>query len=241
MTLPRRFAYSRWKYIAVAALLCVLAFEVVSSIRWQSTSWDEGDHLFAGYMSLKHGDFSLNPEHPPLAKMVAALPLLPLDLKVAPSQGRYFKLEAYYRGRELLYRNGPANGGRYSANTLLFRARLATSVFVLVLGVLVFFAGEEMFGAGAGLPALALFVFEPSIPDERRVCGDGYVRELLLFRDDLRAVSVYAAAFVVEGRGGRDCSGALSFGKAFLCAVASDVRGAAGRRGSGTLVRRARQ
>jgi hypothetical protein len=151
----------RWKYIAVAALLCILIFEVVSSIRGQSTSWDEGDHLFAGYMSLKHGDFSLNPEHPPLAKMVAALPLLPLDLKVAPSQGRYFKSEAYYGGRELLYRNGPANGGRYAASTLLFRARMATSVFVLGLGLLVFFAAEEMFGAG--LPALAFFVFEPSI------------------------------------------------------------------------------
>jgi 4-amino-4-deoxy-L-arabinose transferase-like glycosyltransferase len=163
MTLPGRLAYARWKYVAIAALLCVLLFEVASSIRRQSTSWDEGDHLFAGYMSLKHDDFSLNPEHPPLAKMVAALPLLPLDLKVAPSQGRYFKDEAYYGGRELLYRNGPANGGRYSASTLLFRARLATSVFVLGLGLLVFLAGEEMFGAGAGLLALAFFVFEPSI------------------------------------------------------------------------------
>ena len=163
MTLRSRFPRLQWKYLAVTALLLFLLFEVANSIRRQSTTWDEGDHLFAGYMSLKHDDFSLNPEHPPLAKMVAALPLLPLDLKVAPSQGRYFKLEAYYGGRELLYRNGPANGGHYSAATLLFRARMATSIFVLALGLLVFLAGQEMFSTEAGLLALTLFVFEPTL------------------------------------------------------------------------------
>jgi hypothetical protein len=163
MPLRAHFLKPRWPSLAAATLLCLLLFQVVSSIRWQSTSWDEGDHLFAGYMSLEHGDFSLNPEHPPLAKMVAALPLVPLHLKIAPSQGRYFKLEAYYGGRELLYRNGPADGGHYTASSLLFRARLATSVFVVVLGLLVFLATQEMFSTAAGLLALTLFVFEPSI------------------------------------------------------------------------------
>jgi 4-amino-4-deoxy-L-arabinose transferase-like glycosyltransferase len=140
-----------------------MLFEIVSSISWQSPSWDEGDHLFAGYMSLKKDDNSLNPEHPPMAKMVAALPLLPLDLKTAPQQGRYFKDEAYFGGRELIYRNGPANGGRYSADTILFRARMAVSVFTFALALLVFFAGWEMFSLPAGVLAMALFAFEPSI------------------------------------------------------------------------------
>ena len=46
-------------------------------------------------MSLKTGDFGLNPEHPPLVKMLAALPLLSMDLKVPPLQGREFKHEAF--------------------------------------------------------------------------------------------------------------------------------------------------
>ena len=49
---------------------------------------------------------ALNPEHPPLVKLVASLPLLPLELKAAPRDGRFFKSEAYYGGRELLFRSG---------------------------------------------------------------------------------------------------------------------------------------
>lgn len=152
-----------WTAAGVCILLLVMLGELAFSVRWQSLTWDEGDHLFSGYMSLKAHDFSLNPEHPPMAKMVAALPLLPLELKVAPQQGRYFKDEAYFGGRELLYRNGPANGGKYSADTLLFRARMAISIFILLLALLVFLAGREMFGVGAGFVAMALFVFDPSI------------------------------------------------------------------------------
>jgi len=148
---------------AVVAILLCMIFQVAFSIRQQSSTWDECDHLFAGYMSLKAHDFALNPEHPPLAKMVAALPLLPLRLRVAPPQGRYFKDEAYFRGRELVYRNGPANGGSYTADTLFFRARMAIFVFTILLGIALFLALSEMDSSLTGLIALLLLAFEPSI------------------------------------------------------------------------------
>jgi len=148
---------------AVCLLLLIMVVEVALSTRQQSLSWDEGDHIYSGYMNWIHGEYSLNPEHPPLVKLVATLPLLPLDLKVAPRQGRYFKSEAYYGGRELLFRNGPQNGGRYSADTLLFRIHMTVLVFGLTLAVLLFFAAREMFGVTAGLVAMALFVFDPTI------------------------------------------------------------------------------
>jgi len=149
---------------AVAGLLLVaMAAQIALSLRQQSFTWDEGDHLFAGYMSLKKGDFALNPEHPPLAKMVAALPLLPLHLVVPPMQGRYFKDEAYFGGRELVFRNDPAHGGKYAGDVLLFYARMAVMVFALLLAVMVFLAGWEMFGATAGLIALTLAAFEPNL------------------------------------------------------------------------------
>ena len=154
---------NRTKLLSVAVpaiLLLIMLFEITGSISRQSVSWDEGDHLFAGYMSFKQADNSLNPEHPPMAKMVAALPLLPLALKTAPPQpGRYFKDEAYTRGRELIFRNQPA----WSPDTIMFRARMAVSVFTFALALLVFFAGWEMFSLEAGLLAMALFVFDPSI------------------------------------------------------------------------------
>ena len=40
---------------------------------------------------------------------------------------------------------------------------MAAALLSLLLGLLVFLAGREMFGVGAGLFALALFVFEPNI------------------------------------------------------------------------------
>lgn len=132
-----------WIRGAVFLLLVVMVVEVGLSTRQESPSWDEGDHIYSGYMNWKHGEYSLNPEHPPLVKLVATLPLLPLDLKVAPRQGRYFKSEAYYGGRELLFRNDPKYGGHYSADTLLFRIHMAASVFALVLALVLFVAGRR--------------------------------------------------------------------------------------------------
>ena len=144
-------------------LLVVLLAEAGLSTRRQSVGWDEGDHIFAGYMNWKQGAYYLNPEHPPLVKLVATLPLLALDLKTVPAQGRYFKAEAYYGGRELLFRNAPQYGGKYEAGTLMFRIHMAALIFAVGLAWLLFVAGREMFGPLAGLAAVALYVFDPSV------------------------------------------------------------------------------
>jgi hypothetical protein len=152
-----------WINAAVVLLLLIMAAEVALSTRQQSPSWDEGDHIFSGYMNWKNREYSLNPEHPPLVKLIATLPLLPLNLKIAPREGRFFKSEAYYGGRELLFRNDPKYGGHYSADTLLFRIHMAVFFFALMLAVLLFLGTQEMFGSIAGLIALTLFVFDPTI------------------------------------------------------------------------------
>ncbi|MFT4114656.1 phospholipid carrier-dependent glycosyltransferase [Silvibacterium sp.] len=154
----------RWGMRGLAALLLLIFItEVALSTRRASLSWDEGDHIFSGYMNWKHGEYDLNPEHPPLVKLIAALPLLPLDLKVPPRQGRYFKSEAYYDGRELLFRNAPEYGGHYTAESLIFRVHMTVLVFAAALALLLFAAGSEMFGYGAGLIAMTLFIFDPTI------------------------------------------------------------------------------
>lgn len=140
-----------------------MVVEVGLSTRQQSPSWDEGDHIYSGYMNWKNGEYTLNPEHPPLVKLVATLPLLPLDLKAAPRTGRYFKSEAYVGGRELLFRNDPKYGGQYSADTLLFRVHMAAMLFGLILAALLFVAGSEIFCMEAGIIAMAVFVFDPTI------------------------------------------------------------------------------
>ncbi|HEV2678997.1 MAG TPA: glycosyltransferase family 39 protein, partial [Rhodanobacter sp.] len=161
-----RFVQSVKRFRAPASaclLLLIMVAEVAFSTQHESASWDEGDHIYAGYMNWKHGEYSLNPEHPPLVKLIATLPLLGLQLKVPEREGRYFKSEAYYDGHALLFGNGPREGGRYTADTLLFRTHMAVLVFGLMLAMLLFVAGREMFGATAGLLAMTLFVFDPTV------------------------------------------------------------------------------
>lgn len=65
----------RWRTpLPVAGLLLALLVQLAIYVSRQSQTWDEGD-----------------PEHPPLAKMLAAVPLLGMDLRVPALQGRDFK------------------------------------------------------------------------------------------------------------------------------------------------------
>ena len=148
-----------WVIGGVVLLLLVFAVEVVSTVRQESLTWDEGDHIFSGYMSWKTHDFGFNPEHPPLVKLLATIPLLGLPLKVPPDQHRFFKGEAYFDGRDMLFGNGP----EYSAESLTFRVRMFAGVVALLLALFVFLAAREMFGLGAGFLSLALVVFEPNV------------------------------------------------------------------------------
>jgi hypothetical protein len=149
-------ATGRWPtMVAVAVLLLALGLQLALFVSRQSQTWDEGDHLYAGYRSLKHADFGLNPEHPPLAKMLAALPLLGMELRVPALEGRDFKREAFLGGRDFVFGN--------DADTVLFRARMSASLLTLLLAAVAFSMAREMFGPAAGLTALALLAFDPNL------------------------------------------------------------------------------
>ncbi|HEY0701222.1 MAG TPA: glycosyltransferase family 39 protein, partial [Candidatus Acidoferrales bacterium] len=155
MTDPQNRNRNLYICAGVFALLFAMWIQLALSVHGESISWDEGDHLFAAYMSLKTGDLGLNPEHPPLVKMVAALPLLAMhDLRVPPLQNRNFKVEAFLDGREF-------NAWNWQKGHL-YRARLAVTIFPMLLALLVFLAAREMFGTTAGFIALALIAFDPN-------------------------------------------------------------------------------
>jgi len=138
------------------AILLLLAAEVFLSNRQESQTWDEAEHLYSGYEYWVHGDFGRNPEHPPLAKLVAGsavLSLHPADPAVPSTLGS--KMQDIRNGTSFLY------GG--NADLLLARARGAMLIFPLALAVLVFAAGYEMFGPGTGLLAMLLLALEPMI------------------------------------------------------------------------------
>ncbi|MFY9728647.1 MAG: glycosyltransferase family 39 protein [Bryobacteraceae bacterium] len=139
----------------VACLLAILVTQMALSIRQESLTWDEDDHILAGYMSWKTGDFGLNPEHPPLVKLLATIPILNMPLHVPKLQGRNFKIEAFLDGKEFLSKN--------DADTILFRVRMAASLLTVLMVLLVFLAATEMFSLTAGFIALALVAFDPNL------------------------------------------------------------------------------
>jgi hypothetical protein len=139
----------------VGALLCLLALQLVHVANKTSSSWDEAHHLFDGYTIWKLHDYRLNPEVPPFIKLTAALPLLHMELKVPPNQGRPNPTEAFLDGKAFVWGNG--------GDRVLFPARMACAGFALALGLLIYFAAEEMFGFVAGIFALAMFVVDPNV------------------------------------------------------------------------------
>jgi tetratricopeptide (TPR) repeat protein len=146
-----------WVLAAVAGLLAIQVLQMVVMLHRESLTWDEEDHMYAGYRMWKNGDFGLNPEHPPLVKFLAALPILGEKLWVPPLKGIQFKGEAYLDGRDWLEHN---DGG---SQRLVFRMRLAAAVLAIALSLVVFFSAREWFGTTAALVALALVVFDPNI------------------------------------------------------------------------------
>jgi hypothetical protein len=139
----------------VVALLAILALQLVLSIRRETQTWDEACHIFAGYSYWTRGDFAVNPEHPPLVKLLATLPLLGLQLHVPAHPKAFSKEDDFTSATQFVYSN--------DAEKIVLRSRLGASLLTLLLAILLFAAAREMFGMGPAFIALALFVFEPTI------------------------------------------------------------------------------
>jgi len=132
-----------------------MSLQLFFSARRESQTWDEANHIFTGYRTWTDGDFGLNPEHPPLVKLLATTPLLWSQLKNPPLEERFFKEDAFLRGKEFLYQNDP--------DKILARTRTAAAILTLLTAVIVFLGTREMFGTGAAFIALTLLAFDPNL------------------------------------------------------------------------------
>lgn len=143
-----------WVYAGVAGFIVLFAVQLAFTSRANTITWDEPDHIYSGYMSWK-GDFGLNPEHPPLAKFIATIPLRFMHLNVPELQDRPYRLQAVLGGRDFIFSN--------DADKIVFRAQMAASIFSLLLLVIAFSMTREMFGTTAGFVVLGLLVFDPTL------------------------------------------------------------------------------
>jgi hypothetical protein len=69
---------------ASAVLFAAFAFQLVFHAVRTSPTVDEAPHILAGYRHWQCGDFGINPEHPPLLKLIATAPLNFMDLAPPP-------------------------------------------------------------------------------------------------------------------------------------------------------------
>jgi 4-amino-4-deoxy-L-arabinose transferase-like glycosyltransferase len=140
---------------AVAFPMLVLLIELIVPAYRQSATFDESCHILAGYTYWTKGDFGINPENPPLVKLLAAAPLLAMPLRTSAPPPTFFKVSCLVGGGQFLYSN--------NADAILFRARMAAALLTLLTALLVVTAAAEMFTPAVGLLALLLFVFEPNL------------------------------------------------------------------------------
>lgn len=128
----------------------------LTSIREEVQTIDEGVHLAAGVSYWLTGDYRLNEEHPPLVKLLAAVPVLLAQPQVNFSLPSWQEANQWAFARDLLYEQGN------DADTLLFLGRLPMIGLCLLLGWVLYLWGRRLGGDIAGLLALGWFVFDPN-------------------------------------------------------------------------------
>lgn len=132
----------------------------ISSFWDDSLIVDEIPHVGSGYAYVKKLDYRLNPEHPPLAKAIAAVPLLFLDLKQNAFQSKFWLQDINGQwdfGRFLIFQSG--NDAELITKTVKF----PILVFFILSAVLIYKWAQKLYSRFAALVALALFSFSPTV------------------------------------------------------------------------------
>jgi len=141
-----------------AAAILLIAGSVslaLDTLRTSAATTDEPVHIAAGVESVREGTGRWNPEHPPLAKLLAGLALTGLDLR--PPESPLDEGPTGPRLFRFLFEN------RTPGETILFRARLpfVGLLALLLLGVRAL--GRRLFGPAGGLLALAFAALNPNL------------------------------------------------------------------------------
>lgn len=147
-------------WVLIAAPWLVLGLVTASRL---AATMDEVPHFGAGLSYLEYGDFRMNPEHPPLVKMLAMLPVWLVarpDMSGAndPMLGAcWLGSWQHIYGHQLIYY--PPDGHH---QTRLFLARLVPLLIGLGGGLLAFVWGREIAGNNpGGWAAATLLMYYP--------------------------------------------------------------------------------
>ena len=147
----------------IAFLLLASAFTFcLFSILNDSWTFDETAHIGAGYSYLTEQDYRLNPEHPPLIKDLAAVPLLFLNLNFPEDHSSWIQEQEpvwwlqFNFARQFLYES------ENDPDQILFFARMPMILLFLFLAWFIFFWTRKLFGNKTALLSLFFVCLSPT-------------------------------------------------------------------------------
>ncbi|MFY1699319.1 ArnT family glycosyltransferase [Solwaraspora sp. WMMA2101] len=135
------------------ALLGQLAFAMVTTALAQTPTVDEPVYVGAAALYRHGGGLQVNPEHPPLGKLIMAVGLAVADPRIEPT----FRGNQSDLGRHVLYEAGN------DADRLMLLARLPMILLTLGFGLVVFAFARDLTGRAGALVALAVYAFTPDV------------------------------------------------------------------------------
>jgi hypothetical protein len=121
---------------------------------------DEQAHIPAAYSYVMYGNFSLNPEHPPLAKLIAGLSFIgthynfPVNLL---NRDNNIGQGEWQIGNAFLYSSGN------NPDSILFRSRLPLIIFAVILLIVIYLLVRRLFGAKVALLTLFFTALSPTV------------------------------------------------------------------------------
>jgi hypothetical protein len=148
--------YAVW----VVALICVAAFLLLSwgAVR-DGITFDEKAHIPSGYADVHQLDYRLNPEHPPLLKVLAGIPLLFFQPKFDTTNPAWTDEVngQWHMGDSFLFQSGN------DADQIVRWSRFGPILMTLLAIILVYIVSLSILGPAWALLPTALFGLSPTI------------------------------------------------------------------------------
>ena len=154
----------RWSAsLACLALVLTAALAGGAALR-ESVTYDEVSHIGAGLSYLQKLDLRLNPEHPPLAKIIAAAPLAIRGTRADYSDVSWKISERFFPAfvGQLLFGEFVLNHWN-DASTVLMWARAPMVLLMLAMGAVIFVMGRRLGGPSGALLCVVVFAGCPTI------------------------------------------------------------------------------
>ncbi len=149
--------FSAWSLLAL--IVATSFIFMLGAARGDSAIMDELAHIPAGYSYVRYLDYRLNPEHPPLVKILSGLPLLFAGVNFPVNQPAWqTELNGQWQaGAQFLYESGN------NPETILLLARIGPMLLTLGLIVLTYYWARELIGRWWALLPAAMLGFSPTI------------------------------------------------------------------------------